>query len=433
MQHQFIRDLDGWIIVIASLAAMNTAILGNFLVLRKLSMLGDAISHAILPGLALAFLIFASRDSTIMLIFASLFGILTVVLSEALRTYARVDEGAALGVVFVSLFALGLVLIVHAAEVVDLDASCVLFGSVELAALSKVPVTLYNGAVYNIPVSAIRLTALLLINSFFVFVLYKELVLSSFDERFAKAQDRRPALLHYSLLSLVALTAVISFEVVGNILVVAMFVVPPACAHLLSNRLRNIIWISLFLAIALSAAGHLAAIYLPSYFGFGSISTAGMIASSSGVLFLILLFFGPRDGVLTRLFRLFRMRIEISIDDYLGDLYRIEETRSAGGVSELKSAISVNSTQFYISRLLGFIKTDSSGLHLSPTGKARAESIIRNHRLWELYLNQEAGVTPEQVHSHADGFEHFTSPTLQGELKADTQSAKKDPHGKIIP
>ncbi|HMO19171.1 MAG TPA: metal ABC transporter permease [Oligoflexia bacterium] len=434
----FVWELDGWIIIISSLVALNTALLGNFLVLRKLSMVGDAISHAVLPGLALAFIIFASREGSLMLLFAAIFGILTVLASELLRSKAGVDEGAALGVVFVSFFALGLVLIVKASEIVDLDPSCVLFGSVELAALSRVDFSIFESIHISVPPSSIRLSLLLLINSIFVYFLYKELVLSSFDYKFAKAQNRKPQLLHYVLLSLVALTAVISFEIVGNILVVAMFVIPPAAAHLLTNRLNVIIWISLIFSVFVSFCGHLSAVLFPSIFGFGSTSTAGMIASISGILFILLLFFSPRTGIIIRIIALLRMRFQIAMDDYLAAWYRFEESVSANEQDNLsqKNLITNNRSFFLLSRVMGYLKSyDNLKDHfvLGARGRKRAERIISNHRLWELYLNQEAGITLQDVHDHADGFEHHTNLLLQGNLRTDTQSAKKDPHGKIIP
>jgi manganese/zinc/iron transport system permease protein len=419
----FIWSLDGWILCIGGLCALNTALLGNFLLLRRMSMLGDAISHAILPGLALAFIIFESRDSTLMLIGASLFGVLTVVLTEWLRGRGKVDEGAALGIVFVGLFALGLLLIVRAADTVDLDPSCVLFGSIELAPLSTI--RLFG---FDIPVSVPRLLGLLCINVAFISLCYKELLLSSFDEAFAEAEGCRPRLLHYIFLSLVALTAVISFEIVGNILVVAMFVVPPACAHLLSRRLKSILLISLFFALMFSTFGHLGAVFIPPLIGFQSTSTAGMIATVSGVAFIFLLLFSPSRGVVSTYLSRSLERQTIKIDDFLAEIFRGKEDKS----------ISDQSTQpsFWIikfSILTGLVIKDKQGFHLTDKGLKRAEQIIRSHRLWESYLSEEAGYESSQVHGHADGFEHYTDSGLQEKLHSESKFPDEDPHGRKIP
>src|SRR5690606_38844964 len=128
-------ELDGWIIAAGVLCATAASLLGNFLVLRKMSMLGDAISHAILPGLAVAFFLSGSRQSVPMFIGAALVGVLTALLTQWIHDFGKVDEGASMGVVFTTLFALGLVLIVQTADYVDLDPGCVLYGAIELTPL----------------------------------------------------------------------------------------------------------------------------------------------------------------------------------------------------------------------------------------------------------------------------------------------------------
>ncbi|MCA9021171.1 MAG: metal ABC transporter permease, partial [Planctomycetaceae bacterium] len=172
--------LDGWIIVAGILCSVATALLGNFLVLRKMSMLGDAITHAILPGLAAAFFISESRSSLPMFVGAVIAGILTALFTEWIRGFGKVDEGASMGVVFTSLFALGLVMIVQAADHVDLDPGCVLYGAIELTPLDTV---LING--WEIPRVVVVLSIVLLINLLFVVCFLKELKLSSFDPALA--------------------------------------------------------------------------------------------------------------------------------------------------------------------------------------------------------------------------------------------------------
>ncbi len=132
--------LDGWIIVVGSLCAVASAVLGNFLVLRKMSMLGDAVTHAVLPGIAAAFLITHSRSSLPMFLGAVIVGVLTALFTEWIRGIGKVDEGASMGVVFTSLFALGIVMLVQAADRVDLDPGCVLYGAIELTPLDTVQV-----------------------------------------------------------------------------------------------------------------------------------------------------------------------------------------------------------------------------------------------------------------------------------------------------
>ncbi len=288
--------LDGWIIVAGVLCAAACALVGSFLVLRRMSMMGDAISHAVLPGLAVAFLMTGSRASLPMFIGAAVAGVLTAMFTEWIRGAGKVDEGASMGVVFTALFALGLLLVVQAADHVDLDPGCVLYGAIELTPLDTVRV----GA-YDIPRVVLTLGTVLALNLTCVLLLYKELKISSFDPALATTLGINARLMHYLLMTLVALTAVAAFESVGNILVVAMLIVPAATAHLLTDRLSIMIGLAMLLGAISAVLGHVGAIALPAAFGYESTNTAGMMALMSGLLFALAIVFGPRHGVLSRL------------------------------------------------------------------------------------------------------------------------------------
>ena len=143
--------IDTWIVIVGMLAAVSCTLLGNFLVLRQMSMMGDAISHAVLPGLAVAFLVTGARASLTMFIGAAVVGVLTAVFTQWISRFGKVDQGASMGIVFTTLFALGLVLIVQAADHVDLDASCVLYGAIELTPLDIVWSAEVFGVVVDLP------------------------------------------------------------------------------------------------------------------------------------------------------------------------------------------------------------------------------------------------------------------------------------------
>ncbi len=315
--------LDGWIIVSGMLCAIAASLLGNFLVLRRMSLLGDAISHAVLPGLAAAFFLSGTRDSWPMFLGAVAAGVLTTLLIETVRGFGKVDEGAAMGVVFTSLFALGLILIVQAADRVDLDPGCVLYGAIELTPQDTVIV----GEI-EIPRVALILGAVLLLNLTFVTLCFKELKLASFDPGLATASGFNAGLLHYALTTLVAITAVASFESVGNILVVAMFVAPPAAAYLLTDRLGVMIAISAGIAGLSAITGHLSALIVPGWFGYRSTSTAGMMAVAAGGWFLLAALFAPKHGVVARFTRQKVLSWRILAEDIIALLYRLEERNS---------------------------------------------------------------------------------------------------------
>jgi len=280
-------ELDTWITLTGALTAMACAVPGVFLLLNKQSMLGDAISHAVLPGLAAGFLVSGTRDTAPMLFGAVLAGLFTGVASGMISRRGRVESGASLGVVFCSLFALGLVLIRLAADHVDLDPSCVLYGSLELAVIDSAPV----------PRIVWQSGAVLILNVILAVLFFKELEISAFDCRFAQANGIPSEILQHGLTVATALTTVVAFESVGSILVIAMLIVPGASAMLLSRSVAGVLLWSLVVALVSAVAGHLLAISAgPSLLGLlsgqdklGSLSSAGMMAASAGMIFFTLL------------------------------------------------------------------------------------------------------------------------------------------------
>jgi manganese/zinc/iron transport system permease protein len=280
-------ELDTWIVLTGALTAMACAVPGVFLLLNKQSMLGDAISHAVLPGLAIGFLVSGSRDPLPMFLGAVLAGLFTGVVSGVIERRGRVEAGASLGVVFCSLFALGLILIRLAADHVDLDPGCVLYGALELAVIdsSTVPRIVWQSG------------AILLLNLCLAAAFFKELQVVAFDPRFAKASGIPSGLIQQGLTIATALTTVVAFESVGSILVIAMLIVPGASAMLLSRSVSGVLMWSLIVAISSAVLGHVLAISVgPAWLGLltgrhdlGSLSSAGMMAASAGGIFFSLL------------------------------------------------------------------------------------------------------------------------------------------------
>jgi len=427
-------ELDGWIIAAGVLCAAAASLLGNFLVLRRLSMLGDAISHAILPGLAVAFIVTGSRQSVPMFLGAALVGVLTALMTQWIHDFGKVDEGASMGVVFTTLFALGLVLIVHAADYVDLDPGCVLYGAIELTPLDAVSI---RGLA--IPRVVIMLSITTLINLLFVVLFFKELRLTSFDPELADTLGFRAQWLHYGLMTLVAITAVASFESVGNILVVAMFVVPPATARLLSDRLLTMVILSVVIGAAAAISGHWAAINVPGWFGYASTTTAGMMAVMTGVAFVLAMVFSPKQGVLVRWLRVESLAWKILSDDVLAYLYRAEERprETSPQFAEIQHALLVRPLRLRLVLLReafgGRIAAHDSHYYLTDAGKQAAIKLVRAHRLWEQYLVDRANVATDRIHGQAEQLEHFSDRGVRDELERQTRFPTADPHGSPIP
>lgn len=409
--------------------------LGNFLVLRRMSMMADAISHAVLPGLAIAFYVTHSRDSLWMFLGAAIVGVLTGAFTEIVHRLGHVEESAAMGVVFTTLFALGLVLIERTARDVDLDPGCVLYGNISLIPLDTI--SLFG---WMVPRAAVSLSAILLVNAGFVALLYKELRLSAFDPALSNTLGFPSALLHYVLMALVAVTTVACFESVGSILVIAMFIVPAAAAYLLTDRLAVMVLLSLLIAVVAAFVGHVAAIGLPPLVGFEDTETSGMIAVILGALFLAAMLGGPRQGLITRMFHRAALQLRIAREDIIGILYRLEETGRIADRAALREALAFVGHGGLL-RLLGLRMVfrealaveKQEGLLLTPKGRQEASAVIRSHRLWEAFLNRHFDLPIDHLHQSAEKTEHYLGPAMREAIAEELPDAGADPHGRPIP
>lgn len=282
-----------WIILTGSLVAITCGILGCYLILRQMAMIGDAISHAVLPGIVIAFLISGSRDSVVMLTAAGLTGILTTFIIEFLNKKGKLQADASIGVTFTMLFAIGVILISAFAGQVDLDQDCVLYGEI-----AYVPLDVWiTGSGVNLGPRAIYITGFALtIVVLFVLSGYKELYLTTFDPAYATAVGISTMLWHYLLMSMVSLATVASFELVGAILVVAFIVAPPATAYLLTNSFPKMLAFTIVIGILTSALGYYLAVWING-------SIAGAMSVVSGVFFGLAFLFSPTEGIVVKKLR----------------------------------------------------------------------------------------------------------------------------------
>ena len=289
-------SLDTWTVVIGGLSAVAAALPGCFLVLRRMSMMGDAISHAILPGIAMGFLLTHTRITVVMFFGAACAGLLTAAFTQCISKYGKVDRGAAMGIVFTTLFAIGLILIRQSAQHVELDPGCVLYGSLEYSVIDMLQI----GAI-ELPRAAVSIGSVMCINILVITFLYKELAISTFDPALATTLGISSVLMHYILMVVVAVTTVAAFEALGSIIVIAMLVVPPATALLLTKRLSSMLTLSAVIGMLSAFLGHLGAVAIPPAFGFQATVSSGMMAVAAGALFCCAWFFSPSQGLLVRL------------------------------------------------------------------------------------------------------------------------------------
>lgn len=278
---------SAWIILIGSLVASSCGLIGCFLILRRMAMLGDAISHAILPGIVIAFLISNSMDGIVMLIGATIVGLLTAFFIQTLHD-SGVQADAAMGVTFTALFSLGVVLVSFYTSDVHLDLQHVLYGEIAYA-----PWELVTFVGLELPKAVWMMGGVFALTLTVVGLLYKEIKLTSFDPQLATALGIPVVWIHYTLMGLVSMNTVAAFESVGAILVVSMLVMPGATAYLLTERLSRMLLLSLLFGATSAIGGYLAAFLW-------DVSISGSMTTFALLQFVLGFLFAPRQGLLSK-------------------------------------------------------------------------------------------------------------------------------------
>jgi manganese/zinc/iron transport system permease protein len=273
--------------------AAACGLIGNYLILRRMALVGDAISHSVLPGLAIAFLLAGSRGTLTMFLGALVAAVATTLIIEVIHKKTRVKQDAAIGIAFSSLFALGVLLISLFADKVDLDQDCVLYGEIALVPLE--PMATLGGGTLG-PPSVVRMAVVAVVVLALIALFYKELLVSSFDPGLAATLGINATVVHYTLMSMLSVVVVSAFEAVGAILVIAMLILPGATASLLTHRLPRVLGLSVLHAALSSVLGVHLAVWLDC-------SVAGAMVVMGTVLFTLAWVFAPEQGQIARLRR----------------------------------------------------------------------------------------------------------------------------------
>ncbi len=420
-----------WTITVGIACTVPCALLGCYLVLRRMSLMGDAISHAVLPGIVLAVFLSGQITSWVIVLGAVVFGVLTAWFTQLIYSLGNIPEDASMGVVFTALFALGVVLIAQIFPTSHLD-DCVLYGVFEAVPLST---TQLFG--WRVPSALPTMLGTLLLTLLFLTLFWKELKLVSFDPDLATAMGLKAMVVHYVLMGMVACVTVTAFEVVGSVLVIAMLIVPGATAHLLSDRLPSMLLWSALVAVLSTVFGVILA--GPSLF---NTNAAGMMAVVAGVQFTLAVFLAPQHGILGKVTRNFRLGFRIASEDILSALFKIAEAHRRNdsmAVKRLRNE-ATRASRGVICWLAwwnlvrgGQLQTNANGPTLTEKGRKQAERVVRSHRLWESYLDQHFPLPADHLHDPAERIEHFIGPELQKQLAHELDQPKTDPHGRTIP
>jgi manganese/zinc/iron transport system permease protein len=411
--------MHAWAMATAALVAAACGLVGTLLVVRRMSLVGDAISHAVLPGIVVAVLAGGRPGGPLVLAAAVGTALVTVWLTERLTAAGRLAEDASAGVVFTTLFAGGVLLVTAAASRIDLDPDCILHGVLELVPFDTVAV-----AGHEVPRGFLTALAVLATLTLAAVFTWKLQVFTAFDQEAASAAGIPVRGVTTGLMAATALATVASFEVVGAILVVALLVVPAATAELLTHRLHRMAVLAAALGAAAAVLGYLAAWRLDT-------SAAGMIAVVLGLQYAAAVFFAPEDGLVTRGLRRLALAWRVACEDRLAACWRAEEGR---GREETAAARTV--TDRLVDAWLaatGRIARGTAGCILTARGREQADMVVRSHRLWESWLGRHAELPADHLHPPAEWIEHHLGADVRRRIEAEVGARSNDPHGRPIP
>lgn len=377
-----------------AMVSVALGLIGCFLVVRGLSLLGDALSHSVLPGIVIGFMIGGSLASPWILVGATIIGVIAAVLVQAVQDHSRVKEDASLGITFTTLFALGVVM-VNQMSGVDLDPGCVLYGNLEFFIR-------FSGQIHP---GVWSMAAILLFIIACLVVFYRQLLVCTFDPGLAVSLGIPARFVHYAMMTVLSLTVVASFEAVGAILAVALLILPGATARLWTDRMRPMLLIAAVHGIVSTIIG-----YWFSHYEVYNTSAAGAICSAGFGLFILSWLFAPHHGLLTRAMHRRRFLRNVAAENLLKTIGELSAGQDAVELSRLRDELHLNERHLKqaiahaVAR--GWITATETTLSLTVTGRDRYDRLQKAHVLWEQYLQQQVGLAEDHVHDAAEWIEH---------------------------
>ena len=406
------------------LLGITCGLLGSFIVVRKMALVGDALSHAVLPGVAIGFLWNMSKDPVAIFIGATIAGLLGTVVVRLITQTTHLKEDTALGLVLATFFAVGICLLTMIQRLPTGNKSGIdkfLFG--QAAAMGP---------------GDIKLMAIVTVLSIVVITLfYKEFLVTSFDPGFASATGFPTQLIHYGLMLLLAFAIVIALQAVGVVLVSAMLITPAAAAYLLTDRMSRMLWLAAIFGLLAGALGSVVSCLGPN------LPTGPLMVLAATTVFIVAFLFSPQHGIVNRWWRQRSRSQRVQRENTLKSIYHVLESRQTvgEGVSLRELAERRRETIEEAARQaaelrrheLATLHEEGDLIFLTPAGWQLACAIVRNHRLWELYLTNAAQIAADHVHEDAEKIEHVLGDEVVRELERRLQYATTDPHGRPIP
>ncbi len=395
------------------LVGLMCGVLGCFIVLRNMSLIGDALAHAVLPGVVVGFVV---AGAGVMAIFtgAVVAGLITAFFITWIQHNAKTKNDAAIGIVFTAMFSIGVMGISKVAKTgAHLDLDHFLFGNVLGLSDEDLYLTFF-------------ITLYVLVS---VVVFYRYLFATTFQPVIAETMGISVKTVHYFLMLLLAFAVVVSLRAVGVILVVAMLITPASTALLLTDRLKWMLVISGFLGMLAAVLGLIFSNYYNTTPGPAMVIVATFF-------YLLAVFFSPKKGLLFNYFHKRKTRIRVESEDILKQSYRLT-LKGNLSISSLKARLGMSES--YLKRLTkslrkkGWMEFNKNHLKLTKNGENEAIRLVRAHRLWETYLVEELGLSSEQIHEEAEKYEHILTEDILDEVETKLHFPVLDPHGSPIP
>ncbi|MCP3982317.1 MAG: iron chelate uptake ABC transporter family permease subunit [bacterium] len=407
----------------ASLLGIAGGVLGCFALLRRQSLLGDALAHAALPGVCLAYMLTGSKTPLVLLAGALAAGILGAMLILLFVRWSRVKEDTALGIVLSVFFGTGIVLLTHIQKLP--------YGN--QSGLDKY---LFGQAATLLPRDIVVIGVLCAIVVGVTVLLFKELKLLCFDREYGASVGLPTRKLELLLTLLLVVVVVVGLQTVGVVLVVATLITPAAAARQWTERLGVMLALAALFGGGTGAAGALISA------GVARVPTGPVIVLCSSVILILSVLFAPRRGLVWSAVEERRVAWRIRSENLLKDLYKWGEQQGDDWtrpvpLSLLMGVRGQSGRQLRrVARRLtsgGLLRSADDGLQLNSEGHAAAAAVVRKHRLWETYLTRRLELPTDHVHRDADAMEHALSDRAVARLDELLGHPASDPHGRPIP
>ncbi|RED94349.1 metal ABC transporter permease [Marinoscillum furvescens] len=411
-----------YVVLGSVLLSISSAIVGCFTFLKKKALVGDVVSHAVLPGICLSFIVTGTKDPFMLIIGAFITGWLSILVMDYIVQNSKIKEDTATGLALSVFFGIGILLLTviqHSGNAAQSGLDSFLFGKA--------------AALIGKDLLAFGLIAIVILATVFLF--YKEFKLICFDPDYAEAIGVPVKKMEMLLTSITVMAVVTGIQAVGVVLMAAMLITPAAAARFWSDRLSFMLVLASIFAALSGVSGAFISYTTPS------MPTGPWIVMVLSLIAVFSFFFAPGKGIIIKLLKRRKIQMQLLEENLLKSFYKIgeitEDFKAARSNAELKEVRRFSSGQFRegLNRLAkqGFIKRNNGTWSLTAEGLQKGRRVVRLHRLWELYLTKYLRIAPDHVHEDAETIEHVITPELEARLEKLLEYPDEDPHSSNIP